>query len=289
LTENSNSKGTHPVFSYFQTAQLLQAKRDGRPSALASIDLGISSVEAILHPDNVTFPGGVALTWDQIAEIDADRDSCFYLCDNTLHPIRGYSGLTRRSFSLMPTSDAPSMIIAGFTMHRIKNITPLSAAKQMVETIAPFRGQVLDTATGLGYTAIAAAKSAARVITIEFDPTAQEMARYNPWSRELFDNPKITQLMGDSATEIERFSSGSFSAILHDPPSMSIAGDLYSGEFYRHAFRILAPRGKMFHYIGDPESGMGARVTTGVIKRLKEAGFAKVVRSPKAFGVVAYK
>lgn len=289
MTENNNSREAHPVFSCFQTALLLQAKRDGKASARTSIDLGISSIEAILNPDKVTFPGGVTLTWDQIVEIDSDRDSCFYLCDNTLHAIKGYSGQTRRSFSLMPTNDAPAMIIAGFTMHRIKNITPLSAAKQMVATIAPFRGQVLDTATGLGYTAIAVAKSAARVITIEFDPAAQEIARHNPWSRELFDNPKITQLIGDSATEIERFSSGSFSAILHDPPSMSIAGDLYSGEFYRHAFRILAPRGKMFHYIGDPESAMGARVTTGVIKRLKEAGFGKVVRTPKAFGVVAYK
>jgi len=289
LTDNTYSRVPHPVFSYYQTALLLQAKREGRSSARTTIDLGISSVEAIIQPDRVIFPGGTTLTWDQIADIDSDKNSCYYLCDNMLHAIKGYSKDTGRSFSLMPTDDAPAMIIAGFPMHRIKGITPLTAAQYMVETIAPFRGQVLDTATGLGYTAIAAAKSAKQVITIEFDPVAQEIALLNPWSRELFNSPKIRQLMGDSAQEIERFSSESFSAILHDPPSMSLAGDLYSGEFYRHAFRILTPRGKMFHYIGDPESAMGARVTTGVIKRLKDAGFEKVVRIPKAFGVVAYR
>ncbi len=289
MTDKNNSRVQHPVFSYYQTAVLLQAKRDGTSSARTTIDLGISSVEAIVGPDKVTFPGGIILTWDQIAEIDSDKNSCFYVFDNTLYAIKGYSIHTRRSFSLMPTHDAPAMIIAGFPMHRIKDITPLCAAQYMVETIAPFHGQVLDTATGLGYTAIAASKSAKQVITIEFDPIAQEIARHNPWSRELFNNPKIMQLIGDSAEEIERFSPESFSAILHDPPSMSLAGDLYSGKFYRNAFRILGPRGKMFHYIGDPDSAMGARVTTGVLKRLKEAGFRKLVRIPNAFGIVAYK
>jgi predicted methyltransferase len=59
-------------------------------------------------------------------------------------------------------------------------------------------GQVLDTATGLGYTAIEAAKTAAHVTTIELDPTALEVARCNPWSQALFDNPKIMQRIGDS-------------------------------------------------------------------------------------------
>ena len=45
----------------------------------------------------------------------------------------------------------------------------------------------------------------------------------------------------------------------------------------------------MFHYIADPESDSGSRVTKGVIKRLMDAGFKKVVVKPEAFGVVAYK
>ena len=45
----------------------------------------------------------------------------------------------------------------------------------------------------------------------------------------------------------------------------------------------------MFHYIGDPKSNLGARVTKGVVKRLKESGFTKVIQKPGEFGVVAFK
>lgn len=253
------------------------------------MNLGISSVEVQLHPDRLSFPNGITLSWEQIKEIDADHDNCFSLSDNTLQAIKAYSADNGRSFSLLPTADAPSLVIAGFPMHRIKQITPLCAADYMVEAISPCRGRILDTATGLGYTAIAAAKKAKQVITIEYDPISQEMAHQNPWSQELFANPVITQIIGDSALEIEKFADTSFAAILHDPPSMALAGGLYAETFYRQTLRILTAKGKMFHYIGDPDSAMGARVTKGVIQRLHAAGFRKVVRMPKEFGVVAYK
>jgi predicted methyltransferase len=268
---------------------MLQAKHEGKTSLQTSLDLGITSVEALITPNAITFQNTIAMSWANIEKINSDKNCCYLVSNNVLNAIKGYSVSTGRSFSLMPTQDAPAMIIAGFPMHRIKNITPLSAAKCMVDAIAPMRGEVLDTATGLGYTAIAASKTATRVVTIEYDPIAQEMAHQNPWSRDLFNNPKITQLIGDSAEEIQKFPLQSFSAIIHDPPSISLAGDLYSGAFYQCAYRTLMEHGRMFHYIGDPESSFGARVTQGVLKRLKEAGFKKVDRIPKAFGVVAYK
>jgi predicted methyltransferase len=69
----------------------------------------------------------------------------------------------------------------------------------------------------------------------------------------------------------------------------SLAGDLYSLAFYQQAIRVLKHNGRIFHYIGDPESKTGVRVTAGVIRRLQEAGFRRVRRAPRAFGVVAYK
>jgi hypothetical protein len=69
----------------------------------------------------------------------------------------------------------------------------------------------------------------------------------------------------------------------------SLAGELYSGECYRHLFRILKPKGRMFHYIGDLESRSGRNVARGVLRRLQEAGFRRVVRKPGAFGLVAYR
>jgi hypothetical protein len=160
------------------------------------------------------------------------------------------------------------MVMAGFPMHRFKDIAPLDAALAMVEAIRPIHGNILDTATGLGYTAIEASRSASHVTTIELCPVAREMARMNPWSRELFDNPKISQVMGDCFEKIRTFGDSSFSGIIHDPPTMSLAGDLYSGEFYKQVCRVLRPRGRMFHYLGDPNSATGSRVTRGVVKRL---------------------
>lgn len=191
--------------------------------------------------------------------------------------------------SLMPTRHTPTMLIAGFTMHRIIDIDPMEDTLKKVAAIAPLTGRVLDTATGLGYTAIEAARSADEVVTIEIDPGAQFIARQNPWSRALFANPKITQLIGSSYDLVPTFEENSFDRIIHDPPVFSLAGDLYSGVFYQQLYRILKRGGRLFHYIGDLNSKSAGTITRGALKRLQEAGFKRVVRHPEAFGVVAYK
>lgn len=59
--------------------------------------------------------------------------------------------------------------------------------------------RLLDTCTGLGYTAIAAAKckGVTGVVTVELDEVSLRMCARNPWSREMFVNDKITSLQGD--------------------------------------------------------------------------------------------
>ncbi len=126
-------------------------------------------------------------------------------------------------------------------------------------------------------------------MTIELDPTALEMARQNPWSQDLFEHPRIEQRLGDSYDEIREFEAASFDVIIHDPPTFSLAGELYSVAFYREAWRVLRPGGRMFHYIGDPESKSGGGTTKGVTRRLREVGFSKVIPKKQAFGLVAYK
>jgi uncharacterized protein len=277
------------VLSYLQARQMIVAREKGQTIASISTDLNLSESEIKLQAEDVLFPTGERLDWKSIAEISGNETACYCVEKNALKAIKGFSEFSGRVYGLMPTDSAPTMLISGIPMHRIKDTNPHQDTLNKIKAIAPIKGDVLDTTTGLGYTAIEAAKTASHVTTIEIDPVAQEIARLNPWSKALFDNPKITQVIGDAFDEIETFDTESFSAIIHDPPMFSLAGDLYSLTFYQQAFRVLKPSGRIFHYIGDPESKSGARVTAGVIRRLQEAGFKRVVRAPRAFGAVAYK
>jgi uncharacterized protein len=279
----------YAVVSRFQAAKLLQAKADGLERITSSLDLGLSQQEVWLNPVGIGTNNQPLLDWEQLQTIADSENGCFRVLNGTIEEIRCYSESTRRTFSLFPTAEAPALLISGFTMHRFKDISPQRAALAMIEAAAPIRGRVLDTATGLGYTAIAAAQKAAAVITIELDPGSLEMARANPWSQELFNHPAISRIAGDSSEEIGKFPDEYFGIIIHDPPSMNLAGDLYAEAFYRQAWRVLAGNGRMFHYLGDPNSTLGGRVTKGVVKRLQSAGFRRIVPKPFAHGVLACK
>ena len=277
------------VLSYMQIEPLLLAKQKGLQSIEVSPDLGLTMATVMLSGEGVVFPSGEQLTWQQIEKIKKSQTNCFVVDGDQIRPVQVFSDYTNRMCSLLPTKRTPSMLIAGFTMHRIVDIDPMEDTLKKVATLAPIVGRVLDTATGLGYTAIEAAKTAEQVITIELDPGTQEIARLNPWSRALFDNPKISQIMGDTFEVVLTFEDNSFSRILHDPPVFSLAGELYAATFYRQLLRILQRGGRLFHYIGDLNSKSSGTVAKGVIRRLQEAGFTRVVRRPEAFGVVAYK
>ena len=203
--------------------------------------------------------------------------------------IHYFSEVTGRSLSLYPTGGAPTMLVSGIPMHRIKDTDPHQDTLEKIRAVKPVVGRVLDTTTGLGYTAIEAAKTAAEVISVELDPAALEVARNNPWSQALFADPKIKQIVGDSFEVIQEFDNGTFTRILHDPPVFSLAGDLYSGSFYEELYRVLRSGGRLFHYVGDPESKSGRNVTAGVMRRLGQAGFREIRKAPRAFGVVAEK
>ncbi|HLF90403.1 MAG TPA: RsmD family RNA methyltransferase [Anaerolineales bacterium] len=277
------------VLSKYQTNPILKAYQEGKTTAPTSFDLGVSTSEAILTPSGLLLPTGECLDWNTIETISSDENTCFAVEDSEPIPIKAFSTLTGRAYSLYPTPSAPTMLVGGFPMHRIKDTDPYRDTLAKIRAAAPIQGCVLDTATGLGYTAIEAARTADEVITIELDPAAQEIARQNPWSRTLFTHPKIHRIIGDSCEEIENFDDESFSLILHDPPVLSLAGELYSLAFYRKAYRVLNRSGRMFHYIGNPHSKSGAATTKGVVRRLKEAGFGRIIPKPEAFGVLALK
>jgi predicted methyltransferase len=234
-------------------------------------------------------PGGQWLAWDSIERVSQNESICFAVEGDDAKKIQRFSESFNRFYSLMPTARAPTLLVSGIAMHRIKGIDPHQDTLKKTRTLAPITGRVLDICTGLGYTAVEAAKTAEQVITIEVDPTVLEVARLNPWSRQLFGHPCIRQIIGDAYEEIVAFESESFFRIIHDPPVFSLSGDLYAGEFYQHLMRVLSRKGRLFHYIGDLDSRLGRNVAKGVVRRLQEVGFSRVVRKPGAFGLVAYK
>lgn len=277
------------VLSARQVKAAHTAWRAGRSEAEISPDLGLTSQAVSLSPGGIVFPGGASLSWDAVERILEDAEACWLVAADAVRTIHAFSETTQRAYSLLATDSAPTLINAGFTMHRIRRSNPRLDTINKIRAAAPVRGRVLDTTTGLGYTAIEAARTAGQVITIEIDPTVLEIARLNPWSQPLFECPNIQQLVGDSYQEILQFDDGSFDLVIHDPPTLSLAGELYSGVFYRQLFRVLRPGGRLFHYLGNPESKQGHSVTRGAIRRLQDAGFQRLKEGRDAFGVVAIK
>jgi uncharacterized protein len=277
------------ILSHFQVQPLLSGRTMGRTSANTSIDLGLTETSVGLTAAGVSFGAEIHLSWQQIAKIAEATNACFVVDHDELHKVHRFSATTNRQCSLMPTESAPALLVAGFPMHRIKNTNPHLDSLSKVQSVRPVVGRVLDTTTGLGYTAIEASRTASSVITVEIDPAVLEIAQINPWSRLLFDSPRITQRLGDITELVEEFENASFARIIHDPPTFSLAGELYSGSLYGELYRVLAPGGRLFHYLGDPASKLGHQVTRGAVERLRRAGFSSVRPYPQAFGVVAHK
>jgi len=259
-----------------------------------SLDLGRTTANVVLTADGVQLADG-ALGWDELERVSRSDTACFEIAPDggngrlTAEPIKAFSQELGRAYTLYPTERAPTMLISGIPMHRIKGIDPIADTERKIGALRPIGGHVLDTATGLGYTAIALSRAGAQVTTIELDPLVLELANRNPWSDGLADARRIDQRIGDAAELVRELPAADFSAVLHDPPMFSLAGELYGADFYRELLRVLSPGGRLFHYVGNPASPSGARTTKGVVRRLNEAGFERVRPEARAFGVVAVR
>ncbi len=237
--------------------------------------------------DEFIFPDGTRVSKNVIEKIAKDENGVYFIKEGGVYKA-AIAG--EHYYKLVPTIP-PTIEINGIRMHRTKEINPLRDTRNKVNAVQPREGEtVLDTCMGLGYTAIEAARRGAYVITIEKDRNVIELAKLNPWSRELFTGGKIQVIHGDAFEVVKRFKDGSFDVVIHDPPRFSLAGQLYSEEFYRELFRILKPGGRLFHYVGNPGKKYRRKdLQKGVMERLRKAGFVGVKRVEDALGIVARK
>lgn len=180
------------------------------------------------------------------------------------------------------------LFIDGIRMHPFSEGGPSSFAKRWVSFLRVRKGdKVLDTCTGLGYCAIEASRRGAWVTTIELDKEVIRASKTNELSNELFQNERIERRNDDSFQELRKFSSSTFDIIIHDPPRVSFAGELYSLEFYKQLARVLKRKGRMFHYVGYPGSKGGKNISKGVRERLLAAGFREVKWMEGGMGFLA--
>jgi len=205
--------------------------------------------------------------------------------------IKFYSEKTGKFYRLVRTKTWPYLEISGIRMHRADTVDPKTDAILKIRSLGKIYGTVLDCCTGLGYTAILAArnKRVDKVITIEKDENVISIAKRNPYSRELFENEKIELIIGDVFYETQKFDNEYFNFIIHDPPRISIAPELYSLEFYKQLFRVLKRNGKILHYVGRPGIRQGKRYLKGIIKRIRLAGFSRIKKDEHSLSLIIEK
>ena len=242
------------------------------PRTRASLDLGRTetTVELAGEGDSVRLADGERVSLDDLRRVAKATDALFSVRGGVVGKLIRYSEETRRTYKLRPTADWPALEISGILMHRIKGTTPRADAEAKLRLVAPVLGAVLDTCMGLGYTAILAARTASSVTVVEKDANVVEMARLNPWSGPLFEGSRIKAIEGDAVEVVAGFADRSFDIVNHDPPTLSVAGELYADAFYEQLLRILKPAGRLLHYTGAPGSrGRGVDLAASVATRLQ--------------------
>lgn len=206
-----------------------------------------------------------------------------------MEKIQFYSNETRKFYKLVETETWPTVIISGIKMHRTEKIDPKTDSFLKIKSLGKIKGKVLDTCCGLGYTAILSSKNAYQVFTFEKDKNMIKIAKLNKYSSHLFTKENIFLSINDSFVAVKSIKDSFFDFIFHDPPRFSFAPELYSLEFYKELYRILKPKGKLYHYVGSPGQKSGKNFPKGIVKRLLISGFNKVYRDIKSQGVIASK
>jgi hypothetical protein len=201
-----------------------------------------------------------------------------------------------RYYKLRPFNGVPVLEIDGLRMQLVRDFrTPLDYAKEVVAGLKiPKSGKfiALDTCMGLGYTAIELSRNKAvdMVVTCEISDAVITLAQWNHFSEPVFaKDGKIVLLRGNVSEQMRSFQSGMFDFVIHDPPRLSHAPELYSKVFYSELYRVCKKGARIFHYVGSLGKGRGRNIGKEVEMRLGEAGFRNIRHSPRLQGLYAEK
>lgn len=253
-----------------------------------SLDLGLSRVDVLVEEGRARLPDGSVVGFADLEKIRERGDAVFFPRDGGLFQVAISDG---HFYKLVPTEGAPTLEIDGIRMHRTRGTTPEADAREKIEALGIRGGRVFDTCAGLGYTALAALGwGADLVVSVELRHEVLRIAGMNPWSRGLFSDGRVYLLVGDSFDLVGALPEGFFDHVVHDPPRFARAGHLYGAEFYARMHRVMRDGGRLFHYTGEPGSRhRRIDLRRGVMRRLGEAGFRRLMYDAGTLGVVGEK
>jgi predicted methyltransferase len=271
-----------PVLTADTAKKLLNGKME------VSLDLGLTTTRTNRTKDEIRLTSRENIDYVSLGKMAEKEDVAYFVSGGEVYQV-AISG--KHFYKLVPTGGAPTLEIDGIRMHRTKETTPDVDTGRKLDSLGLRGGAVLDTCTGLGYTAIEAVRrGASQVVTVEIEPSVLLIAMMNPWSRGLWTRRGIHKLLGDSFQVVDGLPEGFFDYVVHDPPRHGHAGHLYGGEFHRKLWRVMKPGGRLFHYTGEPGSRYrGVDLGRGVAARLRETGFVRVSYHDDVMGFTAVK
>jgi len=278
------------LLTRYTAEDILKAVKNGERRVKLSFNLGLTEEEVNIEKI------GEHVIVDQykfdlkFLEEILERNEVYIINDdNTVEKLAFYADGKYYKLKCIARNSAPTLEINGINMHRTTGVTPWEDALMKVKAAKIGYGmKVLDVCTGLGYTAIVSLNMGASIVlSIEKDLNVIKIAELNPWSKGL-ENEKIKIVIGDAIEVIRKIGGETFDRIIHDPPRFSLAGELYSSEFYKELYRVLKRNGILYHYTGQPGVKRRKDIVKGVSKRIFDVGFKVKVRRD-LLGIIAFK
>jgi len=280
-------------FTPVELAKIQQADRSKLPQQLSlSVDAGRTLGDAILIDGQTLEVSGSKISIAELINARIDDRSIWKYESGNWEKWQRFDSQTEKFYKMVFVAPGkpPTVEISGVKMHVTQNGDPQIDTTNKLKSLGNIQGRMLDTCMGLGYTAIAAAKrnQVTEVVVCEADVNMFALCNENPWSAELFDNPKIHPVIVPVQEVVKRMPDASIDFVVHDPPRFALAPELYSENFYRQLFRILKPGGKIYHYTGNPNQRVRRRsLPEQTATLLNKTGFRDVREA--YFGVVGKK
>ncbi|MEK6936643.1 MAG: hypothetical protein AABW58_01075 [Nanoarchaeota archaeon] len=264
-----------PIISSKELREILKAIQESKEEIEISLDLNLTKTKVKLDKEGFYLNNKLV----KLKKIKETDKSCYLVRNNQLEKVQYFSD--GKFYKLVPTNFRPILKISSNSMHKKEFLNQLRKDK--------LKGLILDSGTGLGYSSIIASKTAEKVITVEIDKNVLEIAKLNPYSKDLFSSKNIKIILGNIVEEIKKFPSKEFNNIIFDAGTVKGSEEFFSLNNYKEAFRVLKFRGKLYHYLPKHQIKRGRDFASEVISRLKSAGFRRVYRNKENSYIIAEK